>query len=59
MTINNIIYYVVHTPHNTNKAILNGMLIDLIRSYGGRVDENGEPGQQPEKVIYDGGIEKY
>ena len=45
MTIDNIIYYVVHTPHNTNKAILNGMLIDLIRSYGGRVDENGKPGQ--------------
>lgn len=59
MTIDNIIYYVTHTPHNTNKAILNEMLIELILTYGGRVNEDGEPGVQPNKIIYDGGIEKY
>lgn len=51
MTIENVVNYVTHTPHNTNKAILIGMLKELILSYGGQI--NGET----VKVVYDGGIE--
>ena len=54
MTIQRIVYYVLHTPHNTNKAILIAMLEDLIRSNGGTVKP--EPGE--DEIIYDGGIEK-
>ena len=49
MTIEKIVDYVLHTPHNTNKAILIAMLEDLIRTSGGSV--------VPEPVIYEGGIE--
>ena len=48
MTIEQIINYVLHTPHNTNRAILEEMLKQLIA-------ENG--GELPDEVIYDGGIE--
>ena len=58
MTIDNIINYVTHTPHNTNKSILTEMLIQLIVSYGGYMDEEGNPIPRPNKIIYDGGIEK-
>lgn len=58
MTINNIINYVTHTPHNTNKAILSKMLIQLIVFYGGRIDEEGNPIPRPNDIIYDGGVEK-
>ena len=54
MTIEKIVNYVLHTPHNTNKAILIAMLEDLIRSNGGTVKP--EPGE--DEIIYDGGIEK-
>jgi hypothetical protein len=52
MTIQKIVHYVLHTPHNTNKAILIAMLEELIRTNGGTV--NPEPGDD---FIYDGGIE--
>lgn len=53
MTIEKIVNYVLHTPHNTNKAILIAMLEDLIRSSGGNID----PGPGEDDFIYDGGIE--
>lgn len=52
MTIERIVRYVLHTPHNTNKAILIAMLEELIRTNGGTV--NPDPG---EVFIYDGGVE--
>lgn len=58
MTIDGIINYVVHTPYNTNKAILAEMLRQLIVFYGGRADEEGNPIPKPSNIIYDGGIEK-
>lgn len=48
MTIEKIVDYVLHTPHNTNKAILIAMLEDLIRTNGGNPDRD---------FIYDGGFE--
>ena len=51
MTIEKIVYYVLHTPQNTNKAILIDMLEELIRTNGGTVPDSGE------EVIYDGGTE--
>lgn len=52
MTIEKIVKYVLHTPHNTNKAILITMLEDLIKTNGGTV------GPAPDdELIYDGGIE--
>lgn len=51
MTIEKIVDYVLHTPHNTNKAILIDMLEELIRTTGGTVPDSGE------EVIYDGGTE--
>lgn len=53
MTIQKIVHYVLHTPHNTNKAILIAMLEELIRTNGGTV--NPEPGD--DDFIYDGGVE--
>lgn len=35
MDKNDIIDYVMHTPHNTNKAVLNGMLNQLTEGDGG------------------------
>lgn len=50
MTIEKIVDYVLHTPHNTNKAILIAMLEELIRTSGGNVPDG------PDKdIIYDGG----
>lgn len=60
MTIDEIIKYVQHTPHNTNRVVLEHMLMDLIITHGGSLDPN-EPGgpDVPDKdVIYDGGIEE-
>lgn len=54
MTIEKIVNYVLHTPHNTNKAILIAMLRDLIKSNGGNID----PGPGGDDFIYDGGIEE-
>lgn len=51
MTIERIVHYVLHTPHNTNKAILIAMLEELIRTNGGTVGPN------PDDFIYDGGVE--
>ena len=34
MTIEKIVWYVQHTPHNTNRAVLEQMLKDLIISHG-------------------------
>ena len=52
MTIEKIVNYVLHTPHNTNKAILITMLEDLIKTNGGTVGPTPDDG-----FIYDGGIE--
>lgn len=60
MTIEKIIQYILHTPHNTNRAILTSMLRDLIASYGGDPDNFGgsNPPDDPNRdVIYDGGLE--
>ena len=38
MDKNDIIDYVMHTPHNTNKAVLNGMLNQLTEGGGGSSD---------------------
>ena len=53
MTIQRIVHYVLHTPHNTNKAILIAMLEELIRTIG--VTVNPYPGD--DDFIYDGGVE--
>ena len=60
MTIEKIIWYVQHTPHNTNRVVLEQMLKDLILSHGGTLDSDGPDGPDvPGKdVIYDGGIEE-
>ena len=57
MTIKKIVEYILHTPHNTNRAILEEMLKQLVLDHGGSFspDEPGEPGVE---VIYDGGIEE-
>lgn len=49
MTIEKIVDYVLHTPHNTNKAILIAMLEQLIRDNGGSTPS--------EPILYEGGIE--
>ena len=53
MTIEKIVDYVLHTPHNTNKAILIAMLEELIRTSGGNVPE--DPDTPEKEVVYDGG----
>lgn len=60
MTIEKIIRYVQHTPLNTNRAILERMLMDLILSHGGSLspDEPGGPDIPGKDVVYDGGIEE-
>lgn len=57
MTIEKIIEYILHTPHNTNKAILREMLEQLILEYGGTLPDH-PGGDDPENVIYDGGVEQ-
>lgn len=49
MTIEKIIEYVLHTPHNTNKAILAEMLKQLIEENGGS--------SEGKEIVYDGGTE--
>ena len=60
MTIEKIVWYVQYTPHNTNRAVLEQMLKDLILSHGGTLDPDGPDGPDvPNKdVVYDGGIEE-
>lgn len=50
MTIERIVDYVMHTPHNTNRAVLTQMLKELVKSGPDVPDED-------RKVIYDGGEE--
>ena len=57
MTIEKIIYYVLHTPFNTNRAILTEMLENLILSHGGTLDGPGGSDNPNKDVIYDGGME--
>lgn len=57
MTIDQVIKYVLYTPHNTNKAILKQMLKQLIVAYGGNPDGPVGPDVPAESVIYDGGVE--
>lgn len=56
MTIEKIVEYVLHTPHNTNKAILIDMLKRLITYYGGSIPGGDSP-EGDREVIYDGGVE--
>lgn len=63
MTIKEIIEYVLHTPHNTNKVILTEMLRRLIVDNGGIDPEIPTPPVDPDTpsgvdVVYDGGTEK-
>ena len=58
MTIDRIVKYVKHTPHNTNEVILIEMLKRLIVSHGGSLDGPDTPDQPAEHIIYDGGMEK-
>lgn len=53
MTIKEIVEYVLHTPHNTNRAILTGMLKQLIIDNGG-----SNPDDEKDDIIYDGGVEQ-
>lgn len=68
MTIEKIVDYVLHTPHNTNKAILIGMLKSLIKANGGSDCEGCDhpdcPNRpdvpsEPKELIYDGGSVLY
>lgn len=53
MTIKQILEYVLHTPHNTNPAVLTHMLEQLIKD-----NTNPVPPEDDEiDVVYDGGIE--
>ena len=55
MTIDEIVDYVMHTLHNTNRAILTNMLTLLVEEAGG-----GGGGDTPggdDAIIYDGGVE--
>lgn len=56
MTIEKIVDYVLHTPHNTNKAIL----ISMLKELQGNADPDGPDGPDApgdKDVIYDGGME--
>ena len=57
MTIENIIKYVLHTPYNTNRAILTSMLKEMILYYGGNPEGPDVPDDPNKDVIYDGGME--
>lgn len=56
MTIERIVDYVLHTPHNTNKAILIAMLEQLIKDNGGSGGGSGGDSGSDD-IIYDGGVE--
>ena len=56
MTIDKVIEYILHTPHNTNRAILMGILKSLILNYGGSLGPD-DP-ETPDQIIYDGGVEE-
>ena len=59
MSIERIVEYVLHTPHNTNRAILRTMLEDLIISHGGSLSPDQPDGPEGNiDVIYDGGVEQ-
>lgn len=53
MTIEKIVDYVLHTPHNTNKAIL----ISMLKELQGNTDPDGPDVPGDKEVIYDGGME--
>lgn len=57
MTIEKIIKYVLHTPYNTNRAILTSMLREMILYYGGNPDSPIGPEEPDKEIIYDGGME--
>lgn len=61
MTIEQVIQYVIHTPYNTNRAILDQMLKNMIVYYGGNPNTPGEGPDGPDipgkDVVYDGGLE--
>ncbi len=56
MTIEEIVKYVLHTPYNTNRAILTSMLEQLIADNNGSDVPDG-PGTGNDNIIYDGGFE--
>lgn len=56
MTIDEVVNYVLYTPHNTNRAILTSMLKQLILDNGGNPDGPEAPDTQD--IVYDGGLEK-
>lgn len=57
MTIETIVHYVLHTPHNTNRAILVEMLEELLRENGSS-GSGGGPGTPGSNIVYDGGVEQ-
>lgn len=59
MSIERIVEYILHTPFNTNRAILVSMLEELIIHHGGSLtpDDPDVPGEGV-NVIYDGGVEQ-
>ena len=64
MTIEKIVDYVLHTPHNTNKAILIAMLESLVKSSGGDCEGCDHPDcpnrpEVPKELLFDGGDESY
>ena len=64
MTIEKIVDYVLHTPHNTNKAILIAMLESLVKSSGGDCEGCDHPDcpnrpEVPKELFFDGGDESY
>ena len=60
MTIERIVHYVLHTPHNTNKAILIAMLEELIRTNSSCDHPDCPNNPDNQKVIaYDGGNESF
>ena len=58
MNIEKVVEYVLQTPHNTNRAILEEMLRQLIIDYGGNPDGPEGPDPDDLHIIYDGGIEE-
>lgn len=57
MTIEQVISYVLHTPHNTNKTILRQILMQMIKTYGSNPELPEDPNLPAENIIYDGGVE--
>lgn len=56
MTKEKIIEYVLTTPHNPNRAVLNDMLETYLADNGGGGGDTPGPGPDPNKdYIYDGG----